>query len=344
MTKRVFSNEALTHQWAHDIIDCQYLSGGTTIGKGSSTHYTRSYQNTTAPDTTVLPFYSYRTIIAYRISTADAQVLHLSPLFLLDTTSHSSTTSKHQYNLKSAAYGPAVYCLPRPDPFDMHTCRDAVMVQVETHMRSAAMARTKREYYIAQAVTLIDSFNEALDSLHARGVPVAHVPRIDTACVGNADLPAIHAMAKAEQARHRAREDERLERVRGIHNAYCEAWRKHDGAPDGAYLVHELPTPLRISADGAMVETARHAEIPVNHAKRLWPVLLAVRHTVGDEQAQIRGSVVGMKLGVFTLNEVTDQADIVVGCHRLLYEEMAGIAGQLGLVVDMEQITQGETA
>lgn len=100
-------------------------------------------------------------------------------------------------------------------------------------------------------------------------------------------------------------------------------WRAHKY---GGYIPYHLPTMLRLSQDRETVETSRGADIPVSHAKRLWPLIQNCR-AVGKGLTDRN-----VRLGHYTLTEIRPDGSIVVGCHMISFQEIEQIAVQLGLI------------
>lgn len=118
---------------------------------------------------------------------------------------------------------------------------------------------------------------------------------------------AARAQAKARDAQAAAKRAEMLEKL--------EAWARGDEgaqAPGG----WDLPTRLRLK-DGR-IETSRGAQITERAARVLWAAL-----TTGRD-------VAGFKLDGYAVRS-WDGAALVVGCHTIPREELARMAGLLGL-------------
>jgi hypothetical protein len=88
-------------------------------------------------------------------------------------------------------------------------------------------------------------------------------------------------------------------------------------------------TLLRIK--GNLVQTSRGAEIPVRHAKILWPHLLRNRRDHTSVSGELR-----VRLGQFKLDSIEADGSIHVGCHHIEFDEMERIAVLLGLPMDAD--------
>jgi hypothetical protein len=106
-------------------------------------------------------------------------------------------------------------------------------------------------------------------------------------------------------------------------------WRNH---VPGIYLPHTMPTMLRLSQNRETVETSKGADIPVSHAKRLWPVIQNCK--------ALGKGLTGrdIRLGHYVLNEIRPDGSIVVGCHDIPYSEIELIARELGLIEEPQPL------
>ena len=128
------------------------------------------------------------------------------------------------------------------------------------------------------------------------------------------------ADAKVKRGREKLREADRLKAA----VEKVAEWRA--GLRSTTYLPYLDKTMLRLTQD--TIETSRGARIPVDDAKRLWPIILRVM--AGDRDYEV-----GMDLGGYSLTKIRRDGSIVVGCHDLAFDEIEGIAKQLGLVEEV---------
>lgn len=239
-----------------------------------------------------------------------------SNVVVFGTHSYSMTTSKHQSLARQAAvHRKFVYCY---DPngsaaSNMAAARSEAMhllVEADTKPR---IRQTTRDQMRVRSAAVIQSANEYLAALPDNEKVGIQPLEIDPVQVENVKQARLREVA-AEAERHRKRLE--AERVR------VEEWRRHEA---NGYLE---ATALRLSMDGSEVETSKGAHIPVNHARRLWPLIENVR-AVGKPLVNR-----DMKLGVYTLTEIKVDGSIVVGCHNIPYSEIEGIARALGLLAE----------
>lgn len=189
--------------------------------------------------------------------------------------------------------------------------------RVQHYIEKAAAAKPdgNRPRYLAHAQQVADDYNAFCAALGLTGNP--NFPPVN-ATTDEAELERMRKLQREYAAEGRAREKERA-RVRALTDAEkIAAWRNGHG-----FASYTWDTLLRVVGD--VVQTSRGAEIPVEDAKRLWPVIQRVMK--GDRDYEV-----GMQLGLYRLTKISRDGSIVVGCHSIDYSEIEGIAKQLGLV------------
>ncbi len=82
---------------------------------------------------------------------------------------------------------------------------------------------------------------------------------------------------------------------------------------------------LRLNADRTRIETSKHAQVLVEHAVKLWPVI----ERSYREQAEYPGN--GFKIDYYTVTKI-DKGNLIIGCHNIPYSEIESIAKQLHLI------------
>lgn len=87
-----------------------------------------------------------------------------------------------------------------------------------------------------------------------------------------------------------------------------------------------LPVALRIHGD--VIQTSYGAEIPVEHARRLWTLIEATRSSGREFEPGDRSVAVG----VYKLTKVKEDGGIIVGCHDIPYSEIHRMAVELNYV------------
>lgn len=138
------------------------------------------------------------------------------------------------------------------------------------------------------------------------------------------------AIAEMEQ---RAKEKEERDRVRREQQRLLDEvkraeaiprWRAGEGATLRTYSYGE-PALLRVK-DGN-VETSQGASVPVKYAPLAWKLIQRCRRT-GNEWRRNGEKV---RLGIYQLDAVDAEGNIVAGCHRVEYEELRNVARELNL-------------
>ncbi len=257
-----------------------------------------------------------------------------SGVVVFGTHTYSSSTGKHQSLARSAvSHRRAVYCV---DP-------DA----------SASGNRERTEYQIAQATSeaqterRVKPATRIRSKLHARHLAeqfneyLAALPADESANVKPFDLAKLEVSAAEQlivrqydqemQALREARWEKSAEKreairakARMLESEKIAEWR----ANIYNHTLYNLPTMLRLSKDRLHVQTSKGADIPVNHAVRLWPLIENVR-AVGKPLTNR-----DFRLGHYTLTEIAADGSIVVGCHNISYNEIAAMAKELGLMAE----------
>lgn len=90
-------------------------------------------------------------------------------------------------------------------------------------------------------------------------------------------------------------------------------------------LSYGLPVFLRIKGD--QVQTSKGAVVPLEHARRLWPIIERVRAS-GTPYVRNGHSE---RVGHFTVDKIAANGDVKIGCHDIPYAQIARIARELGL-------------
>lgn len=234
------------------------------------------------------------------------------------TRTYSPTTSGHVSEARQAASHRAiVYC---NDPTDsamvnMNHARKAISDAL-ANSGKPRIRQTTRDGFKAQAVRIAEQANAYLSALpqDERGTVAAP---IDMSTLEQVRADAI----AAEQAAARIRAGQQAARVADLSESLAQ-WRAHEIVTRTG--LYELPPALRLSKDGAMVQTSRGAEIPVADALKLWPM---VRRAMRGG----RDWVPGEALGVYRLTRIHADGSIVVGCHTIAFAELERMADALGL-------------
>lgn len=229
---------------------------------------------------------------------------------LLDS---STSTSRHKSLARRAVSHRDIVYANDPDN-SASLNREAAVRNVEAALEAANKPRIRQ-------ATIDRCQQEALHCAEQFNAYLAALPEGERAGVAPIDTSNLESVRQqlAEEARRAAeREAERALKRQAELADRLQAWL--GGALD--YGLHELPIALRISGD--VIETTKGAEIPLDDARRLWPVILRTMRGERDYE-------VGMNLGHYRLTRIRRDGSIVVGCHDIRHAELARIAEQLGL-------------
>jgi hypothetical protein len=111
---------------------------------------------------------------------------------------------------------------------------------------------------------------------------------------------------------------------RAIHiDAQRTNWRLGGVFQTGGYAQGDVM--LRVN--GAEIETSRGARIPLNLAPKVWALVECARAKGGKQFRE--GLARPITLGDYTVNEVTAEGDLIVGCHTIPHSELRAMARQL---------------
>lgn len=234
---------------------------------------------------------------------------------------YSVTTSSHKQDVLGALRGldyPVFKVVHPENEPDERVLLEVYTGKMNNAITKAAKARKHAEGYLADANLYVDQFNEIAEFF-------GFVARLSVPA--DSVKAAKEAVAKAKEAAKKAAERHTLDlQVSEITNApLIAAWRACERKPDIKWVGPQLErTLLRVNGD--QIETSRHAYVPVEHAKRLWPHILKAK-TEG-----VAPKLLNSHIGHYSVNEITKDGDIRVGCHFIEYREIELIARQLNLV------------
>lgn len=248
-------------------------------------------------------------------------------VYALTTRGYSVSTAKHKGIVHNAIpHGATVLHVADPTmPASLSNRRDYER-RIEVALLATQRPRIRqatRDAEQAAALSLADQFNAYAEA-------VGSAERIDVSQF--ADIDKLRA-ALVERDRLAAAAAAEAERVAGLELAEkVEMWRIHKGGVSASHI-YRAPVALRMTRGGVefigdMVETSRGAEIPVEAAKRLWPVIQ--RAMAGERDYEV-----GMDLGGYRLTKIRRDGSVVVGCHDISHSEIQRIAQQLGLMEEV---------
>ena len=236
------------------------------------------------------------------------------------TREYSVSTSKHKSIVRGAlGWRQNLIYIPYPED-GVFRNRECMASEIEDELRRATAPRIRantRLTHYRHAQTLARNFNEyAMAEGSEARLPVSEIP----------DEAALVAKARDDEAKVEERREARREgRKADLEHASERLQEKLAKWRAGEYVQfnsRNVPTILRVKDDH--VQTSRGAEIPLDHAKRLWPTILEVRQGGKDVEFE-------RPLGVYSLERINADGSIKVGCHDIGWDEIAYIATVLGL-------------
>lgn len=258
--------------------------------------------------------YSYAAVIGQRV------ISEGKTTYVLTTRRHSVTTTDHQCRLRRAVVG-------NGDILYVHDLKgwSLQLIAYENTINGLEVKLSTANKVNAPNVRV------QLQQAHDYIVESAKAYSLLDGCTYAApEAPVFTPEQLAETARLTRlvqavkRDAEKAKKEINAQNAYdaCTAWRENK--PVNRYHLRDASCMLRMSKDATAVETSHGAQIPTSHAVRLWPL-------VGRARYVNKSYEVPQKLGVYSLTSISPNGDIVVGCHKIAYAEIARIAAQLRL-------------
>ena len=254
-----------------------------------------------------LHLYSYRLCIArFTGEFEDNQ-----PVCLVRFRNSSVTTNRHITDARNALHNNAVVV----EAFDVESAvrhETSAKAHVEGLVREYIRATSKtRDRRLGEIALAIAQANRATALLEPD--PVLRSRRLLPEFVMTEEQVVASRVALAEAKRRDAMlKAARQAEAQRMYADVVARWK----ADPSVYLhtrLFDMPTALRVKGD--VVQTSRGAEIPVSHAKRLWPMIEAVRTKTDTFKP-------GTPLGVYKLSRINADGSIVVGCHDIAYSEI----------------------
>ena len=232
----------------------------------------------------------------------------------MTTARYSSSTAKHiSYVHRAITHLRVVYCHSPSDSAasNMRQAREAINSTL-TDSTKPRIRETTRVRLKAEALRLAERANAylaALDPLEAEGQTPIDLTNLEHIGV---------ELAALDEARRAAEQVKAAKRLVELQEELA-TWR----AGGVGYGLYSIPVALRIKGDA--IETSHGARIPLAEAPRLWTLVERAR---GGE----RDYDVGQAVGHYRLTKIRRDGSIVVGCHDISYDELRGIARQLGYI------------
>lgn len=294
--RTVFTNDMVAHVWAQQ-----------SQSEGRSSNGQFYFRDST--------IFSYRD--SYPIARFVANNGRRAVLFRND--SYSVTTSHHISLAKRAVHGVLVFNVTSGYGGDALLSHDAnkadYAARIDAACKAAARARGNAEWRINQAKAVAEEANSYAEFFNLEWR--LQVPEFSPEYIAAVKSKAAKdAAAKAKATRER-------EDARRLHLANkASEWLRGDDVSLWDYP----DTLLRIKGDE--VQTSRGATVPVDHAKRLWPIIQRVMQSGQAYQRNGHSEHVGH----FTVDRIEVNGDMRIGCHFIKHNQIARIAEELAIV------------
>lgn len=256
--------------------------------------------------------YSYRLPIARRFGAVGESVQTV----LIHEPNSTMTTNSHIRSVRYAFSGLMVKILYAFSVTSLNDHMRHARLEVEAALRTIAKSTSlTRDGRMARLLDDIKNYNEAAKVLAAElGVTPELIKAPE---FSEAEMSKMRAEYKAERARVVAAKKAAIEERRADYEARITDWKA--GASNRLYSTdRDFQVALRVYENE--VQTSMGARIPVSHAKRLWPVIEAVRAGTGTFEP-------GAPVGVYKLTRINKDGSVVVGCHNIPYSEIEYVRG-----------------
>jgi hypothetical protein len=247
---------------------------------------------------------------------------------------YSITTSGHMSRMRQACRHLESYLVDEPDATahaNLAAARRAIGLLLEKAKKPRLQEKTRIQLR-GEALEIAQGANQFLIDF-----PCDYATAIDTA---NLEQIAVElARVKAEEAERKAERERANIQIMALK---LQDWRDGDDSVAGLYSV---PVALRIvrgkgrhtggllrEGNDDMIETSHGAEIPTNHAIRLWPVIQRVKNSGQPWRPTEHRAI---KVGVYNLDHIKADGSIKVGCHDIPYDEIKRMADLLGLTEEV---------
>lgn len=275
---------------------------------------------------------SYSAVIARHVFSAKGE-----RAIVYSNKRYSNSTSKDQSQLRGALHG-ETFTVTTSANVTGREVRANLIEQAEAAIEAASKARTSAEWRLNEAARHIEAAERARVFFGLRVKPYA--PDLSTAI---ADAKGRNAKAKAKAAKLEATRAKLAAvyvpqliafwRAREEQTDACKALREKAAkagvralASDGLKWGDSM---LRLNADGSRVETNRGAQVLVRTVRFLWAFC---RHARANGAA-VEGETIERfpRLDHYTVHAIDEKGNLLVGCHRIAFEEVETIARQLDL-------------
>lgn len=262
------------------------------------------------------------TIYSYGRHYAVATFMRPDVVLFNSTGSTPTTQGKHKVAVRRALIGHAARVFDVPGVAFGRRPAEIIPFLVSSHtdaLECAARSRKYTERNLERAETFAD---DAREFARLFDLPAPALAEFDRDAIRARIAEQAKANA-AERAERKLQAQRDADEKRAEYDAALKDWRL--GKPNLPYWA-DAPTALRVSTDGALIETSRRASVPVRDARNLWG-LIASCHA--QQCAKQFGGPL-FEFGGFALREIRADGTAIVGCHELQYSETHALAIALG--------------
>lgn len=252
-------------------------------------------------------YYSYSTVIAEIRRNEMGQ-----ELVLLCTDNYSSTTCKHKYEVRRAVSHMRVIEVAEVQAIlsDHEVNYRAFLRTHEDLIDLASRARQRKNEYLGKAASIVRDMTEYAAFFGLTW----NVPAPED------NISSTQLLADYEAWRTQQDLERRTKRIA----EQAENMALWLAGGDNRYGFDDFR--LRIKDDE--IQTSHGANIPVDHAVKIWPLLHKAHKSGKPFTPSIERTI---HLGQYRLNGFADDV-LTVGCHRIPYSEVERMAEQLGLL------------
>lgn len=311
--KQVVSEDMVAHLWAHKAQDHartpgqgrMYFDGDTIYSYGSHFPIARHVTHNGKPGG--------------------------RPAILFTTRDYSNTTRKHKYCAQRACSHLTVFLV-----HNIYGSHKVHLLDYKERLAEAAKdyakAKGRKPEHLARMRSIVSQGNAyaAFFGLKTRFEIPGNETELDAECVKILAANAIRREknAAASQAKWEARAAEERKRHAEA-EGLLQQWVDGEllSTPNYAYY---FPTRLRIKQDaddGAVVQTSKGAEVPLEHALRAFKFIAKVYES--GQPWESNGHTI--KMGHFQVDRIETDGTLVAGCHRIGRDEIERIAKLAGV-------------
>lgn len=296
--KTVVNSREVSHLWAHKTQPCARNGRGSVFFEGDT-------------------IYSY----GRHFPIARHVTIKNKPAVLFTTRRYSVTTSHHVGMVRHAI----PYGLPVIEVDDVRVkptvkFLDDYQERINEAAKKAKRSRLHKEWALEQIEGAVEEFKKIAELFDSDRTPV--VP--DDEWIAEQRKIAREISARESEAR---KGRERIERERM--QVELEKWKNGEGNRSFYGLGFDY---MRI--DGDQIETTQGATVPLEHVKKVAPLILRLL----AEGKTYKRNGHSIHLGHYVIDRLDEEGTLWVGCHRFAKDELLRIASHLNALEVTEKI------